>query len=116
MTQALRFFSVTAAVLILLVIIELVRRRKMREEYSLLWIIAGITMLVLSFSYDFMIYVGNLFGGILPATILYLFAILFLVLINLHYSVKISELSGHVKDLSQEIALLRAEREKNDGG
>lgn len=107
MTPQLRVFSVTVAVLMLVAIIELVRRRKLREEYSMLWIIAGASIFLLSLSYDFMLFVGGLFGGILPATILYLFAILFLVVINLHYSVKISELSNQVKELSQTIAILQ---------
>ena len=106
MTSELRYFSVLIGFVVFIFIIDLVRRRRLREEYSWLWILAGLSICFLSFSYDAMIYVGTLFGGILPSTILYLFSILFLVLISLHYSVKISELHNQVKDLAQEVALL----------
>jgi hypothetical protein len=109
MTPQLRIFAIIVSVLTLVVIVELVRRKRLREEYSWLWILAGVCMFLISLSYDFMIFVGRLFGGILPSTILYLFAILFLVLINLHYSVKISRLHAQVKDLAQEIAMLKDE-------
>jgi hypothetical protein len=109
MTPQLRVFAIAASALILVVIVELVRRRRLREEYTWLWVLAGASIFLLSLSYDFMLLVGRLFGGILPATILYLFAILFLVLLNLYLSVQISGLHRQVKDLAQELALLKNE-------
>jgi hypothetical protein len=112
MTPQLRFFAITVAVLMLAAIVELVRRRKLREEYTWLWVLAGACIFLLSLSYDFMLLIGRLFGDILPSTILYLFAILFLVLLNLYFSVRISGLHRQVKNLAQELALLRNELKK----
>jgi len=114
MTGELRVFSILVGIFVFVGIIELVRRRKLREEYSWLWLLAGASIFVLSSSYDFAIIVGRIFGGILPSTIIYLFAIIFLVLISLHFSVKISKLHDQVKTLAQEIALLKeASKETN---
>lgn len=107
MTNELRLFSIIVGVFVFLGIIELVRQRKLREEYSWLWLLAGASILVLSSSYKFALIVSRIFGGILPSTILYLFAIIFLVLISLHFCVKISQLHDNVKNLAQEIALLK---------
>ncbi len=107
MTGELRVFSILIGIFVFVGIIELVRQRKLREEYSWLWLLAGASILVLSSSYKFALLLGSMFGGILPSTILYLFAIIFLVLISLHYSVKISQLHNQVKNLAQEVALLK---------
>jgi hypothetical protein len=114
MTGEVRVFSILVGILIFVGIIELVRRRKLREEYSWLWLLAGASIFLLSLSYDFAIIVGRVFGGILPSTILYLFAIIFLVLISLHFSVKISKLHDQVKNLAQEIALLKEATKEGD--
>jgi uncharacterized membrane protein len=114
MTAELRVFSILVGLLVFVGIIELVRQRKLREEYSWLWLLAGASILVLSSSYDFAIVVGRFFGGVLPSTILYLFAIIFLVLISLHFSVKISKLHDQVKNLAQEIALLKETIKEGD--
>ena len=111
MTLQLRVFAIITSVAILFFIIELVRRRRLREEHSWVWLLAGALMLGLTLSYDFLLLpAGAFFGGILPSAILFLFAILFLVLINIHFSVTISRLTSHVKELAQEIAILRAEK------
>jgi ABC-type Co2+ transport system permease subunit len=112
MTLQLRIFAIAASIVILVVIVDLVRRKKLREEYTWLWVLAGACIFLLSLSYDFMLFVGGLFGDILPSTILYLFAILFLVLLNLYFSVRISGLHKQLKDLAQELALLRNELKK----
>lgn len=109
MTTQLQILVTTASLVLLTMIVELVRRRKLREEYSWLWLLAGVVVLIVSLSYDTVRFFGDVLGGILPSAILFLFCNLFIILISLHYSVKLSKLTGHVKDLAQEIAILRAE-------
>jgi hypothetical protein len=99
-------------------IIELVRRRKLREEYAWLWMLTGMVIVVLSFWYGLLVYIGQLLGGILPSAILFLFGLVFLLLIALHQTIKISKLTDEVKQLTQELALLSAEvhvKKKEDG-
>jgi len=107
-----KIFALLVSIVILVIIVELVRRRKLREEYSVLWIITGISIIVLSSWYKLLLLVTNLIGAVLPTSTLFLFSLLFLILISLHFSVRISMLNDKLKDVSQEIALINAKIEK----
>jgi len=93
----------------LILIIELIRRGQLKERYALLWLFAGIILLVFSLSRGLLEYVASLVGIYYPPSLLFLLAFLFLLLITLHFSSVISELSEKNKQLAQELALLRQE-------
>ncbi len=101
----------TIAVVLLLVIVELVRRRRLRVEYSWLWIAAGITPIGLILRYDLLVSLTEEVGAAIPTSTLFFLCILYLAVLSLHYSVRLTELTRQVKELAQEVALLRAERE-----
>ncbi len=105
-----KIFAIIVGILIFLVIIELVRRKRLRLEYSWLWLLTGATILTLCFSYDLLLYLTKLIGAVTSTTTLFLFAFLLLLSISLHFSVRISSLQTTVKTLSQEIALIRGEQ------
>ena len=107
-----KVFFLTIAVVLLLVIVELVRRRRLRVEYSWLWLASGVTIIALILRYDLLIYVTELVGAVIPTSTLFFLCILYLALLSLNYSVRLSALSREVKELAQEVALLRAEREE----
>lgn len=111
MTERQKIFALTAGLLIFLTILRMVHRRKLREEYSWLWLLTGAGIIVLVVWYDLLVFLTELIGAVLPTTTLFLFGLLFLVLITLHYSIKISALTDQVKTLAQEIALLKAQAE-----
>lgn len=95
-------------VLVLLVaILELVRRRVLRVEYSWLWIASCVTTVVLILRYDLLVELTELVGAVVPTSTLFFLCILYLALLCLHYSIRISDLTHQVKDLAQEVALLR---------
>jgi hypothetical protein len=96
-------------VLVLLAaILELVRRRVLRVEYSWLWIAACLTTILLILRYDLLVALTQLVGAVVPTSTLFFLCILYLALLCLHYSIRISDLTHQVKDLAQEMALLRA--------
>ena len=99
----------TIALLLLVVIVELVRRRRLRVEYSWLWIAAGMTNLLLVLRYDLLVHLTEAVGAVIPTSTLFFLCILFLALLSLNYSVRLTELTRQVKELAQEVALLRAE-------
>lgn len=99
----------TVALLLLVVIVELVRRRRLRVEYSWLWIAAGMTNLLLILRYDLLVELTEAVGAAIPTSTLFFLCILFLALLSLNYSVRLTELTRQVKELAQEVALLRAE-------
>ncbi len=97
--------------MLILFILALIRRRKLKEEYALLWLLTGMAVLILVVWYDLLEVVSSLIGAVAPTTTLFLFAFLFLMLISIHFSVKFSKLSDQIKDLTQEMAFLRHELE-----
>ena len=112
MTAKQQIFSIIISIMVFCVTIELVRKKRLREEYSLLWLGTSIVMLVLIIRYDWLLLITRLIGAVLPTTTLFLGSLLFLLLLSVQYSIKISKLSNQVKELVQENALLRYEFER----
>jgi hypothetical protein len=90
-------------------IIELVRRRKLREEYSWLWLMTVSVILIFALWFDFLKWVTSLIGAIAPSSTIFMFAFLFLIFISLHFSVVISRLTDRNRELAQQFALLELE-------
>ncbi len=105
--------AIFMAILIFIVILELVRKRKLREEYSWLWLLTGALLVVLTVWYDILIKVTYLIGAILPTSTLFFFALIFLMLVCIQFSIKISKLTDQVKNLVQEVTLLKLKPLKN---
>ncbi len=111
MTPTQRTFAALVSIATLLVILELVRRRKLREEYSWLWLLTAGGMVVLSTWYGLIEKLSSLIGAATATTTLFLFGLLFLLLISVHFSIVISKLTLQVRRLTQEVAILAAERD-----
>ena len=105
-------FAFVTALVIFAFIVELVRRRRLREEYSWLLLLTGAAMLVMVVWYRALLFVTAVIGAMSPVTTLMLFSLLFLLAIAIHYSIIVSRLTVQVKNLAQELALLAAERER----
>jgi hypothetical protein len=93
---------------LLILIVELIRRRRLREEYSVLWFVTGVTVLVLAAWYDLLVAITGFIGAALPTSTLFFFALIFLILVSLQFSVRISTLDHRVKELAQKLALVEA--------
>lgn len=104
-----KIFAISISFLIFIIIIDLVRRRKLREEFSWLWLLTGAGIIVLAVWYDLLRIITSLIGAVLPTTTLFLFSAIFFMVINLYYATKISSLHNHVKDLAQHVAILQTE-------
>ncbi len=101
-------FALATSALVLLLLVDLVRRRRLREEYAWLWLLTGVGMFVLVAWPRLLGLITSLIGAVSPLTTLLIFSTLFLLAIAVHYSVIISRLTVQVKNLSQEMALLAA--------
>ena len=102
-----KLFAIALSLCVLIFIVEMVRRKKLREEYSVLWLGTSVTMLILVVKYDWLVWLTGVIGAALPTTTLFLGSIVFLMLIAIQFSIKISKLTDQVKNLSQDNALLR---------
>ena len=102
-------------ILIFVSVIELIRRNRLKEKYSLLWLFSSLVMLWFSVSRKTLHYVAGLIGIQYPPSLIFLLAFFFLVVINIHFSTVISKLSDRSKTLSQEVAILRELLERDKG-
>jgi len=91
----------------LLLVLELVRRRHLREEYALLWLATGAVLLLLSLSRPLLDTLAELTGIFYPPSALFLVALLFVLAILLHFSVILTRLTQQNRELAQQLALLR---------
>lgn len=97
-----------ASVVLLVVILELIRRRRLREKYAILWIVTSIVLLAMSLWRDSVDTIAGFAGvGYAPA-ILFAVGALFVLVVLLHYSTVISKLADQNTVLAQKIALLEA--------
>ena len=111
-----KIFALLICCFVFVVTINLVRKRKLREEYSVLWICTSVIMFVLVVKYDWLVKLTGLIGAALPTSTLFFGSIIFLILLAVQFSIKISKLADQVKDLVQANALLRRELEELKAG
>jgi len=98
---------VIASALLILVVLELIRGRRLKERYALLWLATGVVLLVLSAWRGGLNTVAGWLGvTTYPPAVLFAVATLFILLVLLHYSTVISRLTDENVDLAQRVALL----------
>lgn len=102
-----QWVSIAGSAALLAVVFELVRSRRLQEEYSLLWLFTGGVLLLLSLWRGLLDRMAFVVGIAYPPSALFLVGFGFLLLILLHFSVILSGLSERTRRLTQEIALLR---------
>ena len=99
--------GVVASLLLILVVLELVRGRRLKERYALLWLATGVALLVLSAWRGGLNTIAGWLGVTgYPPAVLFAVATLFIFLVLLHYSTVISKLTDENVELAQRIALL----------
>jgi hypothetical protein len=91
---------------LLLVVLELVRRRRLKEEYSLLWLLTAVVLLALSLWSSSLDWIAKIVGIFYPPTALFVVGFGFVLLLLLYFSTIISKLSGENNNLTQQIAIL----------
>ncbi len=99
------------AVLLVLYVLDLVRRRKLSEEYSLLWVICTVLVATLGFSTPLLTWITRALGMMGASSTVFAFGIGFSLAMLLHLSVKLSRLGQDNHALTRELALLRSELE-----
>jgi hypothetical protein len=106
--------SLVAAVVLLGVVLELVRQRRLQERYSLLWLLTGGVIFVLAAWRSGLAEIASAMGIFYPPSALFVLASGFFLLLLLHYSTVISRLSEQNTRLAQRVALLE-ERIRSTG-
>src|SRR5262249_12490268 len=107
-----QLIAALGAVALALYVLDLVRRRRLSEEYSLLWVIATASIAVLAFCPALLVWVTNLLGILGAASTVFAFGLAFAMIMLLYLSTKMSRLGQQNLVLTQELALLRDELER----
>ena len=107
-----KILAAVFGITLLAVIVELVRRRKLKEEYAVLWIAAGIAILVVGLNYGLLVKLTSAIGAGWTSSTLFFFGIFFVLALCLQFSVKISALETQVKNLAQRLAIAEAKPAK----
>lgn len=97
-----------------LILLYFIRKRYLKEQYSLLWLLFGISMIILSFSSKWLDTVADFFNVKYAPSLLFLLGILFCLFLILHLTVIVSKLSDRVVRLTQEIGIMRNELENQE--
>ena len=99
--------ATAASVILVLVVFELIRSRRLREQYALLWLVTGVVLVILSAWRGGLNTIAGWLGvrGYPPA-VLFAVGLMFVILVLLHYSTVISRLSDQNVVLAQKLALL----------
>lgn len=98
--------AVIASLSLLLVVLELVRRRRLMERYALLWLLCGLVLTGLGVWRGLLEDLAARVGIYYAPSALFLVALGFVLLLLLHFSVAISRLSDQAKVLAQRLAML----------
>ena len=109
--------TLTVACLGLIALVfELVRRHQIKEKYSFLWFLTGLSLMVLTLKRDWLAGLSRLLGVYYPPTALFLVLSFFMIVILVHFSMVLTKLLTQNQKLAQKVALLEAELEsrKND--
>jgi len=102
-----RVVALVFAALLFGAVLECVRRRKLLEEFTPIWMTCAFAILTLAVSFDLLIWITDLIGAWTPSSTVFFFGLAFLMAISLSYAIRLSTLSNQVKILAQELALMR---------
>lgn len=112
MFDRIQIVSIVGSILIMGFVVELVRRRRLRVEYSILWLIAGACLIGLSVFRDILDRFGQFVGVAYAPAAIFLAALVFGVLLSVHLTTVITKLADQNVKLAQRIALLESRLER----
>lgn len=112
----LQLVAIALTALLFLFVFEMVRRRKLMERYSLLWLFASLVLLALAIFTDLLAKISELVGIATPSNALFAAGIGFMVVLLLHFSATISRLTDESKVLAQRLALAEERLSRAESG
>ena len=108
--------GVLASIALLAVVFHLIRSRRLRERYALLWLLTGVVLLVLSAWRGGLNTIAGWVGVTgYPPAVLFAVALLFVLVVLLHYSTVVSKLVDQNTILAQRLALLEEQQDRASG-
>ena len=106
MELRIQIVAIVASALLLIGVLELVRRRRFLERYALLWLLSALVLLALSVWKGLLESIADLIGVAYAPSALFVIAFGFILILLLHFSLAVSRLSDQTKVLAQRLALM----------
>jgi len=110
----LQIIAIITALVFMFFIFRLISKGRLREEYSFIWIICTVLLLVFSVWRNGLDVIAKLMGIFYAPSLIFMGAIFAIVIFLVHLSVVNSKQHKQIKDLSQEMALLKEKLEKKE--
>ncbi len=106
METRIQLVAIVASVGLLVLVLELVRRRRFLERYAILWLLSALVLLALGIWTGLLETVARTVGIVYPPNALFLVAFGFVLVLLLHFSLAVSQMSDQIRVLAQRLALL----------
>ena len=107
--------AIVGAAGLLLVVLEMVRRRRLMERYALLWLLSALVLMALGIWTGALKSISHAIGVIYPPNALFFVGIGFILLLLLHFSSAVSRLNDQSETLAQRLALLEERLRRQEG-
>jgi len=111
-SDATRLVAILGSFALVAIVLFLVRRRVLREEYTPIWMGVALALVVVSVRMDILHAVTRAIGAWTPSSTIFFLGEIFLVAVCLNYAVRLSQTGVQIKNLAQEVALLRTQLEQ----
>src|SRR3954462_9329399 len=116
MDTRIQIVAIGGTLVLLLVVLELVRRRRLLERYALVWLGSALVLLALGIWKGLLSSISEAVGIFYPPAALFVIAFGFILILLLHFSTAVSRLTDQSKVLAQRIALMEERRHELAGG
>lgn len=115
MSHAAQVFILWLALAFVGFIVWMVRRRRMRPKYSLLWLLTGCMMMLVALAPSLLRSVSRGLDVAYPPTLVFVVVIVFMLVLNVHFSWELSKLEERTRRLAEELALVHAPPAPGEG-
>lgn len=106
MTVATYVLGVVSALITLGVVIEMLRRRRLRERHAVWWLVAGTLALVIGVFPSTLIWAAGLIGVAVPLNLVFFVSVAVLFLVCIQHSAELTALETKTRILAETVALL----------
>lgn len=113
-TSNQRVEVIALAVIVCLLIFELVRRKRLLERYAIVWLVAGVSVLVLALWKGLLTTLSDAVGVAYPPSLLFVVTFLFVLVMLVNFSTTVSRLSDQNNVLARRVALLQRRLEEQE--
>jgi len=115
METRIQLVAVAASLGLLVLVLELVRRRRFLERYAILWLFSALVLLALGIWTGLLETIARTVGIVYPPNALFLVAFGFVLVLLLHFSLAVSRMSDQIRVLAQRLALLENRQRDLEG-